>query len=266
MPESFSLKLICRHLANEGHLTLFLDYEGTLLHGGRSPEPVAPDRELLDLLASLARLPNIHTTLFSERSLASLRRLFPVPRLTLAGIYGVEIHHEGMLMLRGATPNESRPVISRVIQCWAALARDNEELAVEDKGQAAVLHVRRAPGVARDSVMETARDTAAELIVGTGFQILSGAGFVEVLPVTANKGQTLDWLLDAGRPARDLAVYFGDDASDYGAFAAVSRWGGIAIGVGEHAATAHTSEHVSSPQEAREWLRDMAAAAQAKRF
>jgi trehalose-phosphatase len=93
--DSNILARILRHLHAGGGLVLFLDYDGTLVPIARTPAEAQPDGALLALLADLARAPAFDTIVLSGRPLSSLQAMLPVPGLTLAGTYGVEIRDGG---------------------------------------------------------------------------------------------------------------------------------------------------------------------------
>lgn len=254
MTESAALERIRRHLRANGSLVLFLDYDGTLVPIARTPDEARPDEALLNLLAGLARAPAFDTIILSGRPLSTLQALLPVPGLTLAGTYGVEIQREGEVMVRGAAPGQIRPLIMQVKEEWSRVIDGRGGFLLEDKGLALALHARWAEPAQAASVLECARVVAAALPADR-FRILGGDRFLEVAPANAHKGQTVDWLLSRSRLPNALPVYFGDDDKDEEAFGAVRRRGGIPIGVGTRFPLALAAERIPSPEALRDWLR-----------
>ena len=247
------MERIRRHLQANGSLTLFLDYDGTLVPIAPTPAEAQPDAALVSLLTDLAQAPGFDTIILSGRSLSSLQAFLPVPGLTLAGTYGVEIQRDGQ-MVRGGAPGQIRPVIMQVKEEWDRAIEKRDGFLLEDKGLAIALHARWAdPGQAA-SVLERARVVAAALPADR-FRILGGDRFLEVAPANAHKGQTVDWLLARSRFPKALPVYCGDDDKDEEAFGVIRRHGGIPIGVGTRFPLALALERVPSPDALRDWLR-----------
>jgi trehalose 6-phosphate phosphatase len=253
--ESNSLAGILRRLRAGGRLALFLDYDGTLVPIARTPGEAQPDGALLTLLADLVRAPAFDTVLLSGRPLASLEDMLPVPGLTLAGTYGVEIQRNGKIMTRDVDPARIRPVVEQVRSEWERLTSGRSGFLLEDKGLAIALHARWAEPVEAGLVLETARAAAMLLLPADNFRIMNGDRFLEAAPSAAHKGQTVDWLLDQIHDPGALPVYFGDDDKDEEAFAVIRRRGGLPIGVGARFPLESALERLPSPEAARAWLR-----------
>lgn len=255
MTESAVITAIHQHLEAGGRLALFLDYDGTLVPIARTPAEAQPDDALLALLADLAHAPAFDTVIISGRPLSSLQAILPVPGLTLAGTYGLEIQRGGKIMARGADPTQIRPIIEQVKSEWERLTTGRGGFLLEDKGLAIALHARWAEPVEAGLVLETARAAAKLLLPSAQFRILGGDRFLEAAPSAAHKGQTVDWLLDQSHASGALPIYFGDDDKDEEAFAVILRRGGIPIGVGTRFPLTLALEHLPSPEVVREWLR-----------
>jgi len=255
MMDSNILARILRHLHASGGLVLFLDYDGTLVPIARIPTEAQPDDALLALLADLARAPAFDTILLSGRPLASLQAMLPVPGLTLAGTYGVEIQRDGKVMTRGVDAFQIRPIVEQVKSEWGRLTDGRDGFLLEDKGLAIALHARWAEPAEAGLVLETARAAAMLLLPAQDFRILGGDRFLEAAPSAAHKGQTVDWLLDQIHDSGALPVYFGDDDKDEEAFAVIRRRGGIPIGVGARFPLESALERLPSPEAVRGWLR-----------
>lgn len=262
MRESNILTGILRHLRAGGRLALFLDYDGTLVPIARTPGEARPDDALLALLADLARAPAFDAIVLSGRPLASLQAMLPVPGLTLAGTYGVEVRRDGKVVTRGVDAAQIRPVVEQVKSEWARLIAERGGFMLEDKGLAIALHARWAEPAEAGFVLETARAAATRLLPGQHFRILGGDRFLEAAPAAAHKGQTVDWLLDQRHDPGVLPVYFGDDDKDEEAFAVVRRRGGLPIGVGARFPLESALERLPSPEAVRAWLRKFLTEAQ----
>jgi trehalose 6-phosphate synthase/phosphatase len=248
------LATIRQHLDAGGRLWLFLDYDGTLVPIARTPDEARPDAGLLELLESLARAPAIRAVVLSGRPLASLQAMLPVPGLILAGTYGAEIQMPGQSTLARAEPGDIRPTIEQVKSVWSELIALRSGFFVEDKGLAVALHARFAEPADADFVLSRARASAEQSISPDRFRVLGGDRFLEVAPVAAHKGSTVEWLLDHEAWPDALPVYFGDDDKDKEAFAVIRQRGGIAIVVGQRQLSLQVTERLPSPVQVREWL------------
>ncbi len=251
-------QVILAHLRGQGHVTLFLDYDGTLVPIASTPTEAVPDADLLDLLRFVAERPALRTVILSGRPLDDLRKMLPVHGLILAGLYGVEMLLGENTVLR-EPPRDSKPEsIAELRKRWTKLTGGLNGFLLEDKGQALALHARWADAEQADHILSEARDLATAVIDTQAFRILDGDRYVEVAPVTADKGATVDWLLTQYPIADDLPVGFGDDNKDEAAFAAIQRHGGLAVGVGYRYELPNVDGRVQSPEEARGWLRAFA--------
>jgi len=249
-----ALATIQQRLRNGGRIWLFLDYDGTLVPIARTPDEAQPDSALLELLKSLARVPAIRTVVLSGRPLASLQAMLPVSGLILAGTYGIEIQIPGHAVMTRIEPESVRPTIEQVKSAWGELIAMRSGFFLEDKGLAVALHARFAESADADFVLPRAQAEARHVIAPDRFRLLGGERFLEVAPVLANKGQTVNWLLDHIAFADALPVYLGDDDKDEEAFAVIRQRGGISIAVGQRQQSTQAIERLPSPHTVREWL------------
>ncbi len=246
---------ILAHLRGDGHVTLFLDYDGTLVPIAPTPAEAVPDDELLELLDQLCKQPSLRTVVLSGRPLVELRRMLPVQGLLIAALYGVEMQMGDNPALRRPSPDGQRASIVQLRERWARLAEGLQGFLLEDKGRALALHARWAEAEDARRVLEDARRQALDLLDTQAFRILDGDRYVEVAPAQADKGETVEWLLAHYPIPRDLPVGFGDDNKDEAAFAAIQRHGGFAIGVGHRYALPNVDARVEGPEQVRDWLR-----------
>jgi len=245
---------ILTHLRDGGNLTLFLDYDGTLQPIAPTPAEAVPDDELLELLTRLSVAPRIRTVILSGRPLADLRRMLRIQGLLLGGLYGVEMLIEGRVLLREAPHNGDRESLNSIRKGWTSLLKGRDGFLLEDKGRAIALHARWADPEQAMSVLAAAREITNDAMDASQFRILDGDRYLEVAPLMANKGETVDWLLAEYPVSRDLPVGFGDDNKDEAAFAVIQRRGGIAIGVGHRYPLPGVDLRLESPKMVRAWL------------
>lgn len=253
---SIDLKqIVLTHLRRAGHLSLFLDYDGTLVPIAPTPAEAMPDDGLLELLGGLASHRSIRTVILSGRPLEELQHMLPVDGLIFAGLYGVEMRMGDNTVIRQPARDGARETLARLRNGWVKLAGGLPGFLLEDKGQALALHARWAEAEQAEHVLAAARDVATDLIDMQAFRILDGDRYVEVAPLSADKGETVDWLLDQFPIERDLPLAFGDDNKDDAAFDAVHRRRGWAIGVGHRYPLPAADVRLESYEEVRSWLR-----------
>ena len=246
---------VLTHLRRAGHVTLFLDYDGTLVPIAPTPPEAVPDAELLELLAALALRPALRLVILSGRPLDDLQRMLPVEGLILAGLYGVEVRMGGKVVARGASPDGSRQTLARLRDGWVELVGSLPGFFLEDKGQALALHARWAEAEQARRVLEAARRLATGPMEAGSFRILDGDRYIEVAPLTADKGKTVNWLMAQYPVEGDLPLVFGDDNKDEAAFQAVHAHGGWAVGVGHRYPLPSADLRLESPAAVRGWLR-----------
>ncbi len=249
---------ILKHLGQGGHVTLFLDYDGTLVPIAPTPAQAVPDQALLALLAELCSRPFLRTVILSGRPLLELQHFLPVPGLTIAALYGVEMQLQDGTVLRKQVDDGRVESMAQLRRKWLNLADGLEGFLIEDKGEALALHARWAEAMQAKHVLDLARSQALEVIHAQDLRILDGDRYIEVAPASADKGRGVDWLLTHYPIPDDLPVGFGDDNKDEAAFAVIQRYGGYAIGVGYRYELPNVDARLEGPEETREWLREMA--------
>lgn len=240
-----------RHQLQAGQpIWLFLDYDGTLVPLAPTPDEAVPDRDLLELLTSLARQVQLRVAIVSGRSLATLQAFLPIPNLMLAGLYGAEMLFPGRPAAVVRAPPGARQVADEVRQGWETLVAGRPGFLVENKGLATALHARSAHAAEAELVLARAWALAKDCLPATGYRFWGDERFLEVAPMAAHKGQTVNWLLNNWPWPNALPVYFGDDDKDELAFDVIQARGGLTVGVGPRP-LAPTSAQLLSPHEVR---------------
>jgi trehalose 6-phosphate phosphatase len=204
-------------LADPGRALVGFDFDGTLAPIVDDPEQARAHpgvRPALERLApSLGRVAVVTgrpaTTAVEYSGLAGL------PGLTVLGHYGLERWTAGEVQTPSSHPGveSARDRLPRVLADASAPAGT----AVEDKGHAVAVHVRRAadPAAAMAAVEGPLRRLADE----TGLAVEPGRMVLELRPPGMDKGAALRGLLEQETPS--VVVFAGDDLGDLAAFAAV---------------------------------------------
>ena len=125
-------------------------------------------------------------------------------------------------------------------------------LELEDKGVGLALHFQGARQLEHQLRAEVAL-LAAPLV--PEFALLDGHAVIEIKPAVHTKDSAVSAFMGEA-PFRDrMPIFIGDDQTDYGGFAAVRRYDGLAIAVGPRV----TSEWwLPGPVAVRQWLTQLA--------
>jgi trehalose-phosphatase len=241
-------------VAQADRVWVFLDYDGTLAEFAPTPAIVTPQPDVIDLIRRLVQLPRVSLAVISGRALPQVAQLVPVAGVLLAGTYGVELKLPSGEIVYRADYSALRPALEKLKIHWQQLIAARTGFFVEDKDWAVALHARHARTGEADRVIAAARIMAAQLAPGDEFRQLGGQRFFEVAPRLADKGQTVEYVLERWASPDVLACYLGDDDKDEEAFAVVKAHDGVAVVVADHDRETQADARVASPLEARHWL------------
>jgi len=230
---------------------LFLDVDGTLLELADHPGAVFVDPELRDLLVRLRATADGAIALVSGRTIADLDRLFNDPTLPLAGMHGCERRDaKGELHVAPVALEQ----LAEVRDGLKRLVTRHPGLFLEDKGAGLALHFLRARELEHELRAEVAL-LAAPLV--PKFALLDGHAVIEVKPAAHTKDSAVTAFMEEAPFRGRLPIFIGDDQTDYGGFAAVRRFDGLAIAVGSRV---HSEWWLPGPAAVRQWLGQLAAA------
>ncbi len=228
------------------HLTLFLDFDGTLAPFRLRPETVWLSDSTRRVLRRLTCYPQVRLFILSGRRRADLESRVRVVGPSYLGMHGWEGSTAG-------APKALAPWLLR--QAKRQLRHDLGELRgvwIEQKGAIFAIHCRGAAAhVARrtDAIMHRViKSFEPYLRVVTGNQVW------EVLPLELEgKGARVEELLRE-LPATTLPIYLGDDTTDESAFSTL--WHGITVCVGARRLT-RAAFALRGPQEVCRFLGKM---------
>jgi len=236
---------------------LFLDYDGTLADFAPTPDEVNPDPELIDILTRLVKHPDIQPAIISGRRLNHVISLVPVTGLLLAGTYGIEIRTPNGNLVNRLNYSEIRPGLDILKPVWNQLISGHKGFFLEDKDWTLAIHARFVEDQVAEKVLKTARQTAGKSIDRNIFRILGGEKFLEVGPKAANKGASIEYLMNRYPLKGALLTYIGDDDKDEEAFAVINQHKGIAVVVSETERNTYASLRLNDPESVRKWLRSL---------
>lgn len=226
---------------------LFLDFDGTLAEIAARPEHVRIDALLPPTLADLHGVLGGAVAIISGRPLVDLDILLAPAMLAAAGLHGLERRLADGRVVRAAGAAAELAGVRRAL---ALLIKGKPGLMLEDKQLTLALHYRQAPQWRAEC-----RRAVDEALAGSSgaLQVLAGKMVYEIKPVDVNKGSAIDAFLAEPPFLGRVPVFIGDDVTDEDGFAVVNRRGGIAIRVGDGAAT-RARWHIASVGELLDWL------------
>jgi trehalose 6-phosphate synthase/phosphatase len=247
------LEGLVERLVAARRLLFFLDYDGTLVPFARAPDLATPDRELRELLRSLASLPNVSVHVVSGRRRDTLERWL--------GELPIGLHAEHGFWSR-SSPSEKWTNPDHVSVAWKSGVRQVLEEAtsstpgalIENKTAGLAWHYRMAdPHLGAERAEELWRRLERR-IEGEPVELLRGEKVIEVRAIGIHKGEVVGRVLASmrrgGHPAPVIAA-MGDDATDEDLFRALPT-DAATIAVGFRASSARY--RVSRPRAARAML------------
>jgi len=228
---------------------LFLDVDGTLLELADHPGAVFVDPGLKTLLAGLREAAAGAVALVSGRTIADLDRLFSDPTLLLAGMHGCERRDaHGRLHVAPVALEQ----LSQVRAGLQQMVARHPGLLLEDKGAGLALHFLKARELEHELRAEVSL-LAAPLV--PHFALLDGHAVIEVKPAAHTKDSAVTAFMEEAPFRGRLPIFIGDDRTDYGGFAAVRRFDGLAVAVGDRV---KADWWLPGPAAVREWLGQLA--------
>jgi trehalose 6-phosphate phosphatase len=229
---------------------LFLDIDGTIVDIAPTPEAVVVPESLKLSLSRLREELSGALALISGRTLGAIDELFTPLKFTAAADHAAEIRLEP----GGDVKHRAAPLSSAEKAAFAAIARLDPRLRIEDKVYTLAIHYRLVPELG-DAVIAAMQDTAAKL--DENLRVLCGKAVVEVKRSGFNKGTGLREIMQHPPFAGRRPVFFGDDVTDEDALAMLSKFSGLGISVGQVLPGA--VRQTSSPAEVRRWLAELVA-------
>ncbi len=230
---------------------LFLDVDGTLLELAATPGAVIVDPALPSLLTRVRAAAGDALALVSGRTIADLDRLFGALRLPVAGLHGCERRDANGKLHVAAVVTEQ---LSGVRAGLEDMVARNPGLMIEDKGAGLALHfqgeqVRRREHQLRAEVALLAAPLVPE------FTLLDGHAVIEIKPAVHTKDSAVSAFMKEPPFEGRTPIFIGDDQTDYGGFAAVRRFDGLAIAVGPRV---KSDWWLPGPGAVRRWLEQLA--------
>ena len=229
-------------------LSLFLDFDGTLVDIAERPQDVIVAPGLPHALTALAIRLEGRLAVVSGRSLAVLDELLSGVSIAMAGSHGGEFRPAGASRAEAL----AEPLPRQVCEALAAFAEQNGGLVFEAKPCSAAVHYRDRPQVG-----ERLFAYAAKLGAQYGVHVKHGKMVVELTMPGSDKGNAVNRFMDLPPFAGSRPLFVGDDVTDEDAFTAVRRFDGGGILVGPMRST-HALWRLNDVAAVHRWLEDQA--------
>lgn len=210
--------------ADPGRTLIALDFDGTLAPIVADPERSRPEPGTVEVLRALVGR-GVQVAVITGRAAATAVRLGgldAVPGLVVAGVYGAELWHDGVLE-SPPTPGVIEALRTRLPEI---VAHGDRAVWIEDKRLSLVVHGRMAADP--EAVLDPLREPIAALAGELGLEVHPGRGVIELRLPGYDKGGALRRLVD--RYAPRVVVFAGDDLGDLPALRAVHELGDEAAG------------------------------------
>ena len=240
-----------RPLPPQAPWCLFLDIDGTLLDIAPTPDAVHVDAALLNLLRRLDRACDGAIALVTGRPIAAVDALFDPLQLPVAGVHGFERRNAQGHYFRPGFVGAGLSYLRSEVR---ALSQSLHGVLLEDKGCAFALHYRQAPKLEEIIRLRLARLISVAV---PAFEMLDGDHVVEIKPVEHDKSTAIEAFMQEEPFSGRTPVFIGDDTTDLDGFAAMKRFNGLAIAVGERIPG---DRRLVGPRDVRAWLESLLAA------
>ncbi|MEM8727065.1 MAG: trehalose-phosphatase, partial [Pseudomonadota bacterium] len=214
-------------LLQGGPVSLFLDFDGTLVELAPTPDSIEPAENLAEQLAGLAEHIDGRCALVSGRAISDIENHIGKVAIAAAGSHGADIRTASGSVL-GDAPTGLPSQIERDLRAFAA----EHELDYEAKPHGGALHYRSNPAHG-----EAAHAFAEKLARAHGWAAQSGKCVVELVAGKADKGSAVFAFMREPPFCGSRPIFIGDDLTDEKGFAACRDLGGYGILVGTRAET-----------------------------
>lgn len=214
---------IAAQIRKHGRVTIFLDFDGTLVDIAPRPELVHLKHEAREVLRRLSNHPLATLVIVSGRRRAELLEHIAVPDIHYFGLYGWERGDQITL------PPDSQKALRAARETLEPLLKKYPNLWIEDKNSSLSVHLLHVPK-SRHQALRKELLTVLQPFQKT-LHAVGNIRDVEILPRSIpGKGLAVKEFLRNNADAKSLAFYFGDDYSDESGFVAIGRGASVHVG------------------------------------
>jgi len=226
---------LSRKLQSSPSVALFLDYDGTITPLRSKPTAAVLEPETAGLLRVMTKLPGVHVSIVTGRSMEVIRKLVRVRNLGIAASHGFHIVQDGTEWIHPEVGRFS----GKLTRLQSKLERSLGEIPnviLERKQGTLTVHYRNVPSRSAGTLKSI---TAASVrTIDPKFQIMRGKKILEIRPpIPWGKGRAVMKMVNGrGSRWRPLTIFVGDDTTDEDAFRSL-RTKGITVRVGRSRST-----------------------------
>ncbi|MBN1596682.1 MAG: bifunctional alpha,alpha-trehalose-phosphate synthase (UDP-forming)/trehalose-phosphatase [Bacteroidales bacterium] len=189
---------------------LFLDYDGTLTGFKPNPDMAAPDKELYQILDSLANVKRTELVLISGRDRVTFDKWYEGRKYSMITEHGVWSKIPGgewtqIEQINVEWKDSVRPLIDFYVDRTPGSF-------LEEKNYSLVWHFRKADPDLGASRANELKDELTSLIVNNNLEILEGNKVIEIKNAGINKGRAAMYKI--GNNKYDFILGIGDDWTD----------------------------------------------------
>ncbi|WP_202395960.1 trehalose-phosphatase [Stappia sediminis] len=206
-------------------MSVFLDFDGTLVEIADKPEDVDPADGLKTTLSGCLSFLGGAVAVVSGRPIQELDWFLSPLRLPAAGLHGLEYRLKAEDPVVAAEIGTEIDVLRERLAC-AKIIRDG--VFVEDKGSALAVHYRAVPQSGPD-ILAFMKDAIADL---EDLHLVSGKMVVEAKPDFSDKGSIVEAFMEERPFQGRIPVFIGDDTTDEDGMRAARQLGGFGVKVG----------------------------------
>ena len=245
---------VAARLGKHRHVTVFLDFDGTLVNIAPRPELVKMTPAAKKILRRLARHPRATLVVVSGRRRAELLEHIGVPGIHYFGLYGWESDAKSALPKAALTALRQaqahlKPLLEKYPAVW-----------IEDKHSSLSVHLLDVPKPLQPRVRQELFHLLAPF--RKSLHAVENIRDVEILPRSIpGKGKAVSRFLRRPGHKHSFPFYFGDDYSDESGFVAARR--GVPVHVGTARPT-RAKYHLDRPSEVATALSQLEKALSAK--
>jgi trehalose 6-phosphate phosphatase len=203
-------------LQSAHNVSLFLDFDGTLVPIAADPRVPQLDPDTAKTLKLISGQGGLVTTIISGRAVEDLYCRVRLEGFIYAGNHGLEIFGRDLRFVEPLASSRREP-LGMLCRELATRLEPVAGVIVEDKGLTASVHYRMV-AIADLPQIETAVYEAVARY-GALFRVNPGRKVLEIVPRTDwHKGAAVRWINSHLAERPDLTIYLGDDSTDEDAF------------------------------------------------
>lgn len=230
-------------MRSDGPLSIFLDFDGTLVDIAPTPDSIHVPAGIAQALERLSLALDGRLALISGRAISDIEGHAGALSIARAGSHGAD------MQLPDGSPLADAPAkFPEVARAQMAKFATENGFSLEEKPHGAALHYRADP-----SLEEGGLAFAQTVAEAHGLAVKRGKCVLELVHPGADKGAAVRAFMEHSLFAGSRPVFIGDDVTDEDGFAAVIAYGGTGILVGDRNPT-QAQYRLDNPAAVHDWL------------